>query len=788
MSSDRETLLTAFPWRYWTLYLCLSAALLGSVAWDATEGQLFLKEPTNYYGWATDAALNGQLSLRVQPRPEIAALSNPYDSALNQPYRLHDVSYLNGQYYFYWGLSPVVLFFAPVRLLFGAWPTEAVANAVFGTMALAAWAWFILSLTAGNLRVRRPFVRALVLVALWACSLLPMFSGFNRVYGVPISCAAAMFAVAACALLNASRRNWSLPALVAAGVCLALAIGARPNYLLWAPLCGVVLLPQLLAGPTTRKLSRVVALAGPPILAVAALLFMNWQRFGRPLEFGLRYQLAGASQFDIVLFSPVYVAKNAVTYLLHVPELVRYFPFVRVNGDEPFGVISTFPVVLLIGLAWWKIRRQAPGAVVLAISVAAVAALGSACLFVSGVQRYMVDFLPSLVALGGVGAIAAARETSRLTNVVIVFLLGVSSAAGLCIQLKVWSLGSPERESALANFARIPNRAVYFIERLGGKRFGALQLEVLFPGNRAGAFEPLVQIPAREGTGELVFIHYVDTKSVQLGVFQTGTTHWLSEPIAVDYSRPHKLEIRSGSLLPPPSHPMFRSWPEKAVDLVQQRFELHMDGRRIFVSSLRFDRNSVEPVFGTNVGMVGVSAATFSGKIHRIDLVTLDRPEPPLAGADLKRMYGPWQLRVQFPKDAPPTHHDPILVSGVAGKGDFVYAFYPAPGQVAFGLDSWGRGGATSEIVSVDLDKSHVLVIEHGGLFPPLGSDMLTTETAAKKGRIVVVLDGVQVLDGGSPTYDAAPDTVTCGENLIGGSSTAPKFLGKILESHRLDW
>lgn len=154
--------------------------------------------------------------------------------------------------------------------------------------------------------------------------------------------------------------------------------------------------------------------------------------------------------------------------------------------------------------------------------------------------------------------------------------------------------------------------------------------------------------------------------------------------------------------------------------------------------------------------------------------------------------YGPWRLNVRFPASAPAGYHDPLLVSGVAGKGDFIYVFYPSPGSVAFSHDSWGYGGETSSAVAVDLNADHRVEIEHGGLFPPLGdpvwSQIPEAGRADHKSRLRIKLDGVVILDGASHSDDASPASVTPGVNLIGGSSTGPRFLGRILSAERERW
>jgi hypothetical protein len=162
------------------------------------------------------------------------------------------------------------------------------------------------------------------------------------------------------------------------------------------------------------------------------------------------------------------------------------------------------------------------------------------------------------------------------------------------------------------------------------------------------------------------------------------------------------------------------------------------------------------------------------------------------ASARNRLHYGPWRMRVRFPTGASHGYHDPLLVSGVAGKGDFIYVFYPKPGEVAFGHDCWGLGGETSLAVPVDLTVEHQIEIEHGGLYPPqsdpLWAVVSPSQRTVYKSKLRIKLDGVVVLECGSNANDASPISVTPGINSIGGSSTGPLFLGQLLSAERLDW
>lgn len=142
---------------------------------------------------------------------------------------------------------------------------------------------------------------------------------------------------------------------------------------------------------------------------------------------------------------------------------------------------------------------------------------------------------------------------------------------------------------------------------------------------------------------------------------------------------------------------------------------------------------------------------------------------------------GPWRLRLRFPKDGKPSRYDPLLVSGVTGAGNFVSVFYPEPGKVAFSHDAWGFGGSASASVAVDLDREHVVEIDHGGLYPAVAG-----AAPVMRDRLRITLDGVAVLEAGDKTFASPAESVTAGENRLGGSSAAARFSGELISAQRI--
>lgn len=134
------------------------------------------------------------------------------------------------------------------------------------------------------------------------------------------------------------------------------------------------------------------------------------------------------------------------------------------------------------------------------------------------------------------------------------------------------------------------------------------------------------------------------------------------------------------------------------------------------------------------------------------------------------------RLRVFF--DTPrPGAHEPLIVSGQPGRGDFLYVKYLDGRTVQLGFDRWGQGGPVSKPVPITGAAGSVLELD----FPPLqqvvGNPFLPEE------RVRVVLDGETLLDLPLPVSLRKPMRVWWGRNPIGGSSCGPEFHGRIVDA-----
>jgi tetratricopeptide (TPR) repeat protein len=260
---------------------------------------------------------------------------------------------------------------------------------------------------------------------------LPVMMARSDVYEVSISCgyALTMLAVAAIwrALHEANRRSlW----LAAASLAYGLAVGARPALLFGAVILLMSAVQAWRAGAAAGSRRQIwvlfLAAAGPIMLIGMGLMLYNDLRFGSPLEFGQRYQLAAERQDTMQHFSPRYLWFNFRVYFLEPARWSGHFPFVQgitsprlpaghAKIEHPFGVLASIPLVWLALAAplAWRGRPAAAGST-LRWLLASLVLLFGVCALTLGLYnyacvRYEVEFVPALVLLAVIGILGLER-------------------------------------------------------------------------------------------------------------------------------------------------------------------------------------------------------------------------------------------------------------------------------------------------------------------------------------------------------------------------------------------
>lgn len=310
---------------------------------------------------------------------------------------------------------------------------------------------------------------------------------------------------------------------------------------------------------------------------------------------------------------------------------------------------------------------------------------------------------------------------------------------------------------------------------------GPLRLHLRFPRGKAGPGEPLVST-GKQGAGDIFFVTYLGGNRIRFGQEDMGSVV-TTDPVSIDFEREHVIDLEMGSLYPP--NAAFPGLSHEEISSVRNRYRVWLDGKLLINVPRSFQPSESDEVVCA-LNTIGASTVDemFSGSIsatERINAPTL-REEV---------LWGPVDAWIRFPQDMT-GQTEPMVVTGIAGKGDFVFVQYEDAGHVRFGFDHWSAGGLVGGSVAVDMTKPHHLEVTMGSLYPPAEDRLWLAHPAARrdalKAKIRVRLDDVVVLDAEAPTYDVQPDQITLWRNPIGGSSCRVNFTGTMVKSGRGEW
>jgi hypothetical protein len=576
--------------------------------WIANGAAVFDGEKNDawhHYEYLVDGFLSGQTSLSVEPAPELLRLRDPYDPSQNGPWRLWDASLFRGRYYLYFGPTPVLLML-PWKVLTGHHLPERVAVACFAALGLLALALLVDGARRKHFPSVGGFASAAILLAALFASWLPVTLRRPDVWELPLVAAVACLWWALYCLwrcLGAEHGGrWAL----GAGAALALLLGSRPTGI------GAVAVVLLLLVEPRRLLSRRSLLAGAVVLAGGlALLAYNHARFGQWLEFGQRYQLWGSDERNVRHFSLSYFPYNAWLYLLSVPSLSPYFPFVLAvppGGDPPgylgidemHGALLALPVQMAaaVALAWAWANRRSPAAFALrrTIWAAALASLTSALVlfcFAGATSRYMTEVFAGSTAAAALGllALAGGFPRGRPGNVLrlLAFCAGTWTAAYVALASAehriLFRKTNPRVYAALARFFDHPS---LWAARREGVAFGPVELAVRIDPRSPPA--PTVLLSSgRPGMMNQLILERPDRAHARLVLAENVFSVVASTPVFEVREGAFRARVDAPWLYPPVPSPWWDSVADPALrrDL-QTRFSIEAAGATTTEHTPRF--------------------------------------------------------------------------------------------------------------------------------------------------------------------------------------------------------
>ena len=751
--------------------------------WTAAQpvgGSFFGRERSGYYGALTKGFREGHLHVDFKPAPGLLALKDPYDPVANAPYRVHDMTLWKGNYYLYYGVSPVLVFFWPIAAVTGWYPTEGCAVAAFCGAGVAVALGLLGAVRRRHFSGAPSWALAASAAVMVLANPVAMLTQSPQFYQVPIACAfalhMAMLGAIYRSLVVAPKNGWVW--LTVASVSYGLSVGARPNYLfsgfaLVVPWAVLVWRSRNRVGAGVRL---GLAVFGPAFAAGLGLLLYNWLRFGSVGEFGMKYTLGGERIPDIKLMGLENIVPHLGDYLTRAGNWSRYFPFFAAPVGVPHGALRYGPWLVLVPVALvLRGRGETRGraALVAAILVAALANFALLCVFFGLTDRYPPDYVPALLVLAGVGCLALGERVRAVRGAA--WAVGLLAAATIFFPLAVWLKRFPD-QAMLRPLGRLANTPTGWWERWRGEEAGGLKIELELPKGREGLSEPIVYTGVAADARDWLQIDYLAAGQARLGFFHAGLGMLKGKEFVIPANRRITVDLECGALLPPAAHPMFMDWTDEEQATASRILSVRLDGAEVIVAAIGCYESTPADLLVGRMGFTGGGVqVNFTGKVIRIEKTPARRPK---VVADGIAGRTPLELTLIMPSDKA-VGREPLMTTGTGKNYDILFVQYEGLGQAVLGLYHHLSEPTLSKIMGYDPLVPHTVKVWMGSLADPIKTEV-PGEGLREAQRLTVVFDGKVALNQEQVFYPASPSSVRLGRNALVPDVVLPTFSGRI--------
>jgi len=261
----------------------------------------FANEPRDQYNAEiVDAILDGHAYLNIEPPEKLLTLKNPYDpeelrtAGLYLGWPPYDHAYYNEKFYSYFGIVQVLVLSLPYKIITGHYITTRIAVFLFSALASIFLMLLWRRLVFRYMKKMPLGMYALGQLTVAMCSCITFAVSYPLFYEVAKVSALFFTTLGLWIVLGSTAhgkiKKWEL---ILGSFCMALAVGCRPNYVLYLLLIPVVLWDEVKkTWYNKKKFLRLFAYVAVPCAFVASgLMWYNYIRFGSVFEFGSIYQL-----------------------------------------------------------------------------------------------------------------------------------------------------------------------------------------------------------------------------------------------------------------------------------------------------------------------------------------------------------------------------------------------------------------------------------------------------------------------------------------------------------------
>ncbi|MDD6797849.1 MAG: hypothetical protein PUE71_06125 [Clostridia bacterium] len=309
------------------------------------------------YQMLAEAFSNGEVSLPYEPSAGLAAMENPYDTALRNSLGIEykwDRAYYDGKYYVYYGVLPELIFYWPCYKLTGMDFSTNAAIYITGIFLIAGVFFFMESLVMRWFK-KTPFI--LYMLAVWmmvtGCGALAVMMRPDF-YSLPIIMAVALSLWGlGCWIRSVNDEGKMSKSMLAAGsTCMALVAASRPQLLLVSFVAVPLFFDEVFRKKMLiigKKLGNTIAFVLPYVLVAAGVMYYNYIRFGSPFDFGANYNLT-TNDMTHRGFKAGRTFLGLFYFLFQVPQVGAVFPFVRHVSVETSYLGTTITELMCGGI------------------------------------------------------------------------------------------------------------------------------------------------------------------------------------------------------------------------------------------------------------------------------------------------------------------------------------------------------------------------------------------------------------------------------------------------------
>lgn len=368
-----------------------------------------------------DSIARVQTQVAHSPSEALSAMEDPYDPtervAQGVEY-MFDYAYYNGNYYAYFGLTPVLVFYAPFYAVMGYLPSYTTAALFFAL--LSVMAAFLCLWEAARRFVKKPGLLLLCLcgAALTLGSNILMLQSCADRYHLSIQSMQLFFFLTLYAALRACRektRGKRTTWFFLSGISTVLLVWSRATGALAGAAFVAPLFVCVACNKKEKPFDRVRDAASfliPVMIGAVVIMLYNMTRFDSPFEFGQKYQLTTES-IAYNTFNLRSVWQAIYYFFIDGLEMVPEFPYLTVadnfvnrTGNFFYGVCNagafTMPLTLGIFLLPMVKNKRYRGKIACYVSsILMTVVIAVSGFIVAGVaQRYVCDILPVLCLVG----------------------------------------------------------------------------------------------------------------------------------------------------------------------------------------------------------------------------------------------------------------------------------------------------------------------------------------------------------------------------------------------------